>query len=449
MSTTSADPYEALLAFGLLQPARQRTEMLAALAEVGPAAAADLLFRHKISTMARATALRLADQGGEHRELLVELADRITARAAVMADRWASSAAVGAAVTRFAEEEGITWWTMKGFSFRPLYPAGTVRDVGDLDVLVGTVDDAWRLARRLRADGYIYLDIELPWFKRDLRTGELYGQIRLTTAERNRLSIDIHAGPYSVRHCGLMPLGRTAGGGGTPGGPVAFEDDIAAVVANAAGDRFITAKAVNDLLLSLDRAPDARYLHETLDAAGLLPFLATCLGRVTAWCELTADQAQALAALLPDVAAEPVPPVDRADPAERCEITVAHARETALRVLGLPPERADAVAASAREAYGKDHPLQVVPDAEAQPVDWAGLNNWTCVRLVPVELAAALVEPGAAAASAGRGEASALSEEMVREETGGGTLIRAIGDSFVPTVDFALPAGLVAAAARG
>jgi hypothetical protein len=448
-SEHAIDPRERLLSFGLLQPAHEGAALLSALAELGPVTAADLLFRHKISTMSKDTAQRLAEGAGEaERALLLELAQCITSRASVMAARWASAPAVGALVARFAAEEDVTWWTMKGFSFRPLYPEGKVRDVGDLDVLVGDLDQAWRLARRLREDGYIYLDVELPWFKRDVRTGELYGQIRLTTPNRDRLSIDIHAGPYSIRHCGLMPLRRTTEGQGSPGGPLAFEDDMCAVVANAAGDCFITAKMINDLLLCLDRSPDVRYLHETLGSGGLLPFFVTCLDRLKAWCALTPEQAERLAALYPAVAAEPVPPLDRADPAERCEVTVEHARETAVRALGLSPEQAAAVAVSARAAYGKDHPLQLVPDAQAQPVDWDGLNNWTCVRLVPAELAVAQAASQDTAMARRVTEPVALSEQMVREGTGTDSVVRAIGDTFVPTVDFALPAGLVAALAR-
>ncbi|MEV7190818.1 nucleotidyltransferase family protein [Streptomyces sp. NPDC093510] len=433
-----------MLSFGLLQPKYGTRQMLEALADVGTRDAADLLFRHKISTMARDTALRLAKEAEPRdAELLTELAERVGERASVMADRWRSAPAVGALVTRFAQEEGVRWWTMKGFSFRPLYPEGCHRDVGDLDVLVATMDDAWKLARRLRADGYIYLDIELPWFKRDVRTGELYGQIRLTTPNRDRLSIDIHAGPYSVRHCAVMPLRRTFEGGGTVAGPLAFEDDMCAVVANAAGDCFVTAKMVNDLLLCLDREIDVAYLHDTLDHAGLLPFLATCLGRVADWCEVTGAQAGRIAGLMPDVAPEPVPPVTAADPDGRCEVTVGHARAVTARLFPEEPARVAAVTASARDAYGKDHPLRLVPDAEARPVEWDELNNWTCVRLVPGHLAVAELSGDAPRAGAVPAEGRALSAEVTVSKADGGDLVHAIGDTFVPTVDFALPVGLV------
>ncbi|MBK3571234.1 MULTISPECIES: nucleotidyltransferase family protein [unclassified Streptomyces] len=443
-TTTTAEAPERLLSFGLLQPRYAAHELLAALRETGAREAAELLFRHKISSMAKATAERLAaDADDEDRALLAELAERVVERASVMRDRWRSAPAVGELVAGFAAQEGIEWWTMKGFSFRPLYPEGAIRDVGDLDVLVRTMDDAWRLARRLREDGYIYLDIELPWFKRDIRTQELYGQIRLTTPNRDRLSIDIHAGPYSIRHCALMPLSRTEAGLGTPAGPVAFEDDVCAVVANAAGDFFITAKMINDLLLALGRELDVAYIHRTLDAGGLLPFFATCLGRLDAWCALTGEQAERAAELTPDVVPEPVPSVVRPDAAVRCEVTVAHARATAERLFPEDPAEVEAVVASAREAYSADHPLRAVPDEQATAIDWDGLNNWACVRLVPAELAGTVL-PAAGGAPSAPDDVSAVAgtDEATRSGSGTNSVVHAIGDVFVPTVDFALPASV-------
>ncbi|GGS49128.1 hypothetical protein GCM10010221_55230 [Streptomyces parvus] len=439
---------ERLLSFGILQPRHGTPELLDALRQVGSREAADLLFRHKISSMSRATAESLAlTAAPEDRELFTEFAERLAERASVMASRWSSSAEVGRLVTRFAEEEGVSWWTMKGFSFRPLYPEGCRRDVGDLDVLVTTMDDAWKLARRLREDSYIYLDIELPWFKRDVTTGELYGQIRLTTPNRDRLSIDIHAGPYSVRHCAVMPLRRTWEGHGTPGGPLAFEDDVCAVVANAAGDCFVTAKMVNDLLLCLERDLDIAYVHATLDHAGLLPFLATCLGRVRDWCEVTPAQSEQIARLTPALSPEPVPPVTGADGDVRCEVTVAHARGIAGRLFPQDAGRVESVAASALDAYGTDHPLRLVREDEVQPLVWDDLNNWTCVRLVPQELAVARLVGGEPKPQARVEPGRALSEQVTVVGTGSGTLVHAIGDTFVPTVDFALPDTLVAALA--
>lgn len=435
-----AHPHDRILSIGMLQPRYTLEETLETVSSTGAQAAADLLFKHKIGSLALAAAREHADSvAPDHRALLGELTEHIAQRVSVMADLWREAPDVAAQVGECAHEDGVAWWTMKGFSLRELYPQSGLRDVGDLDIFLATVDDAWVLIRRLRALGYVYQESELPWFKQDIGTGRLYGQMRLTTPHGDQLPIDIHAGYYSVRHCGVMRLQRTEERPGTPGGPIALEDDVCGIVVNAAGDCFITTKMINDLVLALAHELDTEYIGRTLDHAGLLPFLATCLGRIGDWCRLTEAQRARLAQLMPDVAAEPVPPEWAPDPEQRCEITVSHARDIAARLYPADPAQVEAITASARDAYGKDHPLMLVPDDEAAAPALPELNNWTCVRMVPQPLAVAQLQDTAnRTAQLAAGPRRSLSGELAVEATDAGELVHVIGESFVPTTDFAL-----------
>lgn len=433
-----SDPREedaqAILSLGLLSPTRMAWDPWAAVERLGTMAAADLIFRHKVTSIVRD---RIADENDDSipRDLARKLDEHLRTASSVMAARWRNMHDVLELVTQLADETRVEWWTMKGGSFRQYYPQGIVRDVGDLDVLVRTVDDGWRLTRKLIAAGYSYLDAELPWFKRDVVSGELYGQIRLTDPAKERLSIDIHAGPYSIRYCGLMPLDLPSGDG--RGTPLALDEDFCAVIANAAGDCFISTKLVNDILLALDLDIDVDKVMRTLDRGCLLPFLVACLERVDGWCELSVSQKARLEDLRPEIGTEPVPPLVRADPQERCATVLRHAAAVADR-LDLPAETRRLILDGAEEAYGREHPLVLV-DAQA-PSGLPELNNWTCVRMVPFTLdtspmgAGAGVEPGRQVA-----EPVPLSSELSVISTTAGSLVGAAGEVFVPTVDFEIP----------
>ncbi|NKE60683.1 hypothetical protein FXN61_29395 [Lentzea sp. PSKA42] len=104
--------------------------------------------------------------------------------------------------------------------------------------------------------------------------------LKLVTPTRDAISVDVHAGPYSVRHCGRMPLhaltcadGRKSEADEFPA--IDVTDNLTCVLSNAAGDCFVDAKSINDIYLALAMDVDVRRLHATLDEAALLPFFAT------------------------------------------------------------------------------------------------------------------------------------------------------------------------------
>ncbi|MEU4771532.1 nucleotidyltransferase family protein [Micromonospora sp. NPDC023644] len=412
---------------------------VAAVEAVGPAAAAALLKTHKTSRIAHARAI------SSEFDILRQVARALEPHIDTITARVDTGPEVIRRFAGYAREHDISWWFMKGFALRDRYPQGLPRDVGDMDVQVSTLDDAWRLARLLREDGYGYPDGEVPWFKRDITTGELYGQVRVVTPRRDRVSVDFHAGPYSVRHCGRMHLGQ---GPSMPSeGPLSWVDNICCVLGNAAGDCFIDLKTVNDIVLCLPELHDASALHARLDEAGLLPFLTTCLDRVARWSRLDARQQDQLARLMPDCTAEPEPPLLDDQPGFRLSVTVDHARAVARRWFPDDPTRVEQVAATAAEAYGNEHPLRLATSDETRPARLPELNNWTCVRLVPAALAQRVLDPaGHLDAPRAQPRLSALTEEVTVAGHDCGDLVTAIGDTFVPTVDFALTPGLVATA---
>ncbi|MFC0039926.1 nucleotidyltransferase family protein [Actinomadura rayongensis] len=432
-----------ILRLGLLQPRTPLAECLAAIERTGVEAAAELLHFHKVRSIARD---RIAELRGAlppaESSLLNDLHDRLDEKARLTDVRGATTDTVHRLVGDVARKAGVPWWTMKGHTFRRLYPDGLRRDVGDLDVLVDDIDAAWALAEGLRRHDYAYPAGELPWFKKDTEDGRLYGQIRLVAPDRERLSIDVHAGPYSVRHCGLMRLGRS--GGPAEPGPISFDDDVCAVIANAAGDCFVNAKLANDLVLALDAGFDHAYVLRTLDGAGLLPFLQSCLIRLREWCDLSDRQRAALARLTTSDAPEPLPPVSFSDPAQRCATTVEHARVIAGRKFPDDPGRVEEIVTTAEDAYGKDHPLEIVPDGETFDGGLPPLNNWTCVRLVPIPLAAEhfTEAPGGTLPP---GNIRALTDRLGVIDYGGNAVVHAARERFVPTVTYRLPAPFVRA----
>lgn len=235
--------------------------------------------------------------------------------------------------------------------------------------------------------------------------------LKLVTPLRDAISVDVHAGPYSVRHCGRMPLhALTCADGRKPEADefpaIDVTDNLTCVLGNAAGDCFVDAKTINDIYLALDgrrRTPPAR----TLDEAALLPFFRHCLDRVAELCLLDAARASALESWLP-----------------------------------APASEVNLIGQSAEDAYSAD--LRLVDDVgKAESARLPELVNWTCVRMVPWNLLAPLVGDEHATVSDATGT-SKVSAELTLARTKGGDLIFAGGEVFVPTVDFGVPRLLAA-----
>ncbi|GAA2220427.1 hypothetical protein GCM10009850_122400 [Nonomuraea monospora] len=165
---------------------------------------------------------------------------------------------------------------MKGVAARLWYPDPALRHLGDLDVWLPGQADAWHLCRNLMRYGWRLNGDELPWVKAT-GAGDEYGVINMVSTRPDRHDVDIHFGHYSVRHCAWIPLtaGRVADDSGRPP-RLADEDNLAVILANAAGDHAIGLKDVNDILLAAGRgaALDWERVRHLLGFAGLREFAA-------------------------------------------------------------------------------------------------------------------------------------------------------------------------------
>lgn len=332
-------------------------------------ALADAIVENKVAGPAR---IRLADGGSAAAETLVALIDE---RRAAADQRMQTIPGIVEVIAYGGRTIGAQWALMKGCSIRERYDDKRLREVGDVDVWVPSARDAWRLSEFLLPLGYVYAPWELPWFKGlPGGDGRLYGQVRLVRWERDRAAVDFHFGPYSVRHCGTMSIGLHADR------LLAPEDDIAAIIGNAAGDCRLDLKTVNDLSVLLPLASDVARVHALLDEGGLLPFLRGCISRIRALDSLPASLRALLDRLEPPPgAAEDVQVFARDADRLRIAQTVTHAVDIALRDHS---GNVREIVSSAADAYSYEHELTVaaVPGLRiGRPV------NWECVRLIPCE----------------------------------------------------------------
>lgn len=454
------DQLLAILSLGLLEPHPGAAGAALDVAhDLGADRAARVLFRHKVANIALGR-LRSVDD-----PRAVGLTAALSELRASFNARYATAPGIVALLRRGAADAGVAVRPMKGMAVEDWYPAWAERDVGDLDVWVATSREGWELAEVLRRHGYVYAPEELPWFKSDT-AGVRFGQMRLVEPDRATVSVDIHVGPYSVRYCGMLPIGLGIGPGTPSWQPLPDGDLFCTAVANAAGDCFLDGKTVNDLFLGLGRSIDPAEIAGPLTAAGLDGFLARALDEVDAAQVLAGsvrERWETLRALLP-AAPEPLPLAERPDAVVRAGIVRDHTRAVARSQHGSDETAAEHLAGLAHQAYLRStEPVLVAGDRRA-PLPSS--DPWTCVRLVPLEAAAALpAEDGARFEDDARFEDGARSEndgrasgELAGPGAGAagtadvtvvglpeGDLVRAGGDLFVPTVDYRLSGPLVAA----
>jgi hypothetical protein len=347
---------------------------------------------------------------------------------------------------------GIEVFAFKGLGSRTMYCDPTVRDFSDLDIFVRDRADAARLSRCIREEfGYSHNDQELPWFKYDASTGLLYGQINLVApADGSGIGVDLHFGDYSVRHCGRLeligslPLLR----GGMHTMPL--EENLACMVNNAAGDYFVTAKDINDLLMAFALPSfDVTRFVAPLRRANLMGFFKFMAARLRSVAVLTAEQEARLNSIQLTRTFEPAPTVNAPNWRRRCLGTTVHAYGIS-RPRGLLP--AAKIAISGYRYYRKPLKLTVIAKVPRGGPEPLGLNQWTCVRLVPLDLALRLAaaHPAQPPAPAGperlgtaRTSAFPGDPGIERITTPAGTLMRVDGETFVGTVFYRIPVGLI------
>lgn len=446
------DDVRALRSLASIQPACGSAASIAAIESVGPERAAMFL---RMLSMVTLVTRRLGDLEGSS----ADVRECLRIMRPWRERRQRMHAVLGEHLARLdetAKREGIEVFGGKGLGVRVAYPDPSIRDFSDLDVFVRDHADAIKLLRVVRDTwGYVYVAGELPWFKYDDAANRLYGQIALETPNDNPelLDIDIHFGDYSVRHSSRLGLALPRQSPGFHLVPP--EENFACVVNNAAGDFFITAKDTNDLLMMLSVPGfDVGCLAARLKEAGLMDFFSFMRDELLASNALTDSQQARLSEFpLAGQVCEPAPQEDKINWGDRCLATVIHAF-TAHEWRG----RAEAIkiALGAYDYYRAPLKLSVGDedaDGLAEPIR---LNPWTCVRLVPLDIAGRLMADSAGPRERppdtrnGRAERRlvAVDPDIELIDTRTGAYARLADEYFVATVHYDLSPEAIGEAQR-
>jgi hypothetical protein len=358
-----------------------------------------------------------------------------------------------ARLDQIAIEAGLEIFGGKGISAHATYRDKSVRDFNDIDIFVRDRRDAVVLSGVLRTRfGYRYQKYELPWFKLDPTDDLVYGQIALVAPQEDPdlLNIDIHFGDYSVRHSSRLSITPTFPRGGPGLKMVAPEENLACIVNNAAGDYFITAKDTNDLLMALSRpAFDVDRFVSQLRRAHLDGFFGFIVETLQAGTVLTAEQDHRLRTI-PRGRTLEIRPQDHHPSWNRRYLGTTLHTFSARRRDGLLP--AARIAADAFAYYRKRLALSLRPPASgpAKPIVY---NAWTCIRLVPLEIATGLIGESATTAATAvplpeKHSSVSGDPEFERLDTPAGSYIRMAGEPFLATVDYQLDPQLIRHVAR-
>ncbi|NEA49350.1 nucleotidyltransferase family protein [Streptomyces sp. SID10815] len=436
----------ALRSLSSLQPLHSVERSLAAIVSLGPARSGRFLELLRMRTLVMSRLAPYEDRPGVRpcMEVIRPKAESIARMHKVLDANLET-------LDRIARDTGLRFYAIKGLGARVTYPDPSFRDFSDLDVFVRTRAEASVLVRALREEfGYQYLAGELPWIKYDPADGLVYGQFPLVVPDGadDLLNVDIHFGDYSVRHSSRLGLTEQLPSGEPGLCVLAPEENLACVVNNAAGDYFVTAKDTNDLLMALSLPEfDVPRFAARLRQSGLEGFLGFIVDQLRAGTTLTREQEERLR-LMPAVRTlEPAPDPLEPDWNRRCLGTTVHAFGAGWRRGGLLPALREAY-----DAYGyyRDRlSLSAVPDAGAESAAPFGLNPWTCVRLVPVDIAEGLLpdRSGASAPVTARPRSLTADPGIQRVDTPSGQYVRIEGETFLVTVDYALPEELIRGAA--
>jgi hypothetical protein len=309
---------------------------------------------------------------------------------------------------------------------------------------VATAEEAWRLASLLRAEGFVYDEKELPWFKIDANSRRPYGQVPVLMRENGvPARVDIHFGGYSVRHCGLVRLDLRADRVGLQ--PLPTTDNLALVIANAAGDYFITMKDLNDLHLCLARNDvDWTRLVATLHSVAIYGAFWSMLTQLRRFFVMEPSVDAVMAAFPRPRVREPLPSLTKRRLRTRCLVVTRSAWHVQRQHSWWRAVRA---AASAAWYYTVPlHPRVAKIPTPRLRLTARRLNNWSCIRLVPPDLLRRLMgkRTGVVQDASGDHIVFELGPLSVRR-TRTGDLVRVAHEWFVPTISGRLSIATVSA----
>lgn len=253
-----ADRANPLLALCLIS-SRSPIEQAYEIARSDIPAALSFFEKHRVIGLAGTKLLQRLDHDDSSSALVRDAVENRINKSRVLDGYWD-------VVRSTAAKLGILVVGIKGYSARELYDSYVLRDVGDIDIQVDTVDDAWNLANALKGVGFDWCEYELPWVKRRTATGQLYGQLLVWKFhEVGWIRIDIHFGRYSVGHCESIAVNTSD----AEISVIRPDDNLPLSVANSAGDHLIRCKDINDIYLLLESPANLDKVIATMRDAGL------------------------------------------------------------------------------------------------------------------------------------------------------------------------------------
>jgi Uncharacterised nucleotidyltransferase len=391
------------------------------LERLDPAATYDAVLASRVYTVARRGLERLPEAGNGK----VVLARLCELEAGEEIRRGAAAAETRAVLEQLRTSRARL---IKGLPLRERYTDRSLRHEGDIDVQVPDWSAGRALAGWLRARGWLWDTQEYPWLKWT-DGGDLYGQLTLVLPDNADpvARVDLHIGPFSVGHAGLLPLvGWTDAT--VLGLPARVPDDetaLAIIAAHSLNDGYLSMKDINDIhtLLSTGIGPDWASTVE----------LCRCAGATEALWQLRAETARCY----PQHPA-PAGPI-RAVLSGTRELPHQRARRVARlalrdeRARRRRPTTAAAVAWDAYRYFSADLTPRLSPTRPAVPAPTSGLRRRDlCWRLLPAEtwrrLRAGPTVP------VGRVIEDSIADGLLLSRSRQGVAVSVGGDVFVPTV---------------
>jgi hypothetical protein len=429
-----------ILSIGVLAPRIARSDSLRCIAATAPQRVISVLRTHKVVSYV-GDAVSELEEAGALQPFLVEfrpVLDRRRRRTNLLE-------AVVELVGTIAARAGIPVYGIKGLAARGWYPRQEWRDLNDLDLYVETADEAWHIAAMLRNEGFQYDREELPWFKVDVSSGRPYGQVAVERGEGDAVTtVDVHFGGYSVRHCGLLPIDTGAGRAGLQALPTL--SNLAMLVANVAGDHFITVKDLNDLYLCLLRKDvDWPRLTSLLELAAVYGAFWSMVVQLQSLFDVTPEVREVISTLRTPRTRELLPSLTHRDWRAR-RLVVARSAWTVGRRSSWG--RGLRALVTAVWYYSVSlHPRLTSGSWPRLDLKRRRLNNWSCIRLLPPQLIRKLVGSRAPVTD-GR-----LQESLVLRlgpfsvhRTQRGDLVAIGTEYFIPTISGRFSTAIAAAA---
>lgn len=394
------------------------TELEGLLARLDPAAVYDAILASRVYTLALHN-LKPLDGRRNVADILARLArlqdEEDQRRNAALPETLA--------VLKHAAETGAH--LIKGLPLREKYVNPALRHLGDIDVHVARWGLAAPFAAWLRDRGWGWDTGELPWLKWT-SAGHIYGQLSLVFPGNAEpvTRVDLHIGPFSVAHAGLMPLvgweqSQVLGVDATV---PCLETTIALIAAHAVNDGILSMKDINDLhvLQAGQPEPDSTSITELARGAGAVPALRQ-LFAVTAHVYSRGETAP-----------EPGYLADSAEPTKARALRVARFTFRDERSRGAGLLRSALAARQARRYFSAQlKPRLGGPPVGDGPLTARGRN--ICWRLAPEEVWASL-RPDTAFPATARIAESRLGDGLYLARSGQATVIRLNEDVFTPTV---------------